>query len=454
MIWDKEGSIERDLCEGGISGHLFFLAVPLILGFLLQYGINLVDLFWVGRLGGVSVAAVTMGGSLVLFVTTAMLGLSTGTVALLSRAVGQNQKSIANQIAHQSILIAVISYVFFGLFGYVLTPSMLKMIGATPEILPEAVSYMRILFSGVIIIFLFILGGAIFRGLGDTLTPMIILGGVVFINAILDPIFILGLGMPRMGVNGAALATLVSQCIGVVILYSILSKKNTKICIRYKSFKVDLKTMKKIIRIGGPTSLQMLSRSLMGVVLLGIIAVFGTSAIAAYGITTRFLMLVLLTPFALGHASAVIVGHNLGMGNMKRAEKTAIVAISYDMIFMIFISVLAYVYAKPILAIFSSEVNVQAIGGEFIRILSPVFVAIAIAIVLGRSMSGAGATIPPMVITIITLWVIQIPLAYFLTRFTEMGLRGAWVAMALAHVIQAFLIFVVFIQGKWKTQRI
>jgi len=447
----KEGSLERKLTEGNVQEHLMFLAIPLIFGFILQYGINLVDLYWVGRLGSISVAAVTMGGSLIFFITTAMVGLSTGTVALISRAIGQNQKVVVNEIARQSINLTVVSYVFVGLLGYILTPFMLNAIGATPEILPEAISYLRILFLGVLILFLFLLGGAIFRGVGDTLTPMIILGAVVFVNAVLDPVFILGIGLPAMGVKGAALATLVSQFFGVVLLYFILSKKHSKIHISYKGLQINLETMKKIIKVGLPASLQMLSRSLMWIVLLSIIAVFGTSAIAAYGITIRILMLALLTSFAFGHASAVIVGQNLGKGDVKRAEKTAWLAMRYDALIMLCVSVLFYVYAKPILSLFTMDSEVQVIGAAFIRILSPVFVAMAVAIVLGRSMGGAGATIPPMVVTIITLWVIQIPLAYFLTRFTEMGLRGAWVAMALAHVIQAFLIVVIFIKGKWKT---
>jgi len=443
----------RDLTQGRVQPHVWYLAIPLMGAMILQTGINVIDMFWLGKLGAGAIAAVTMGGTLFLVMTTFMVGLSTGTVAMIARAVGKNDKKSASDIAIQAMNMAIVTYIIFGGLGFALSPTLLKIVGATEEILPEATQYLRIMFIGGIFIFLFLLGSSILRGVGDTLTPMIILACVALLNAILDPLLIFGIGFPRLEVKGAALANLISQMVGVIILFYFLTGKHSRAIISLSHYKLNWDIMIRIFRIGMPYSLQVGSRSLMWVALMVIISGFGTQAIAAYGITIRILMLILLTSFSFGNASATLVGQNLGIGKPQRAEKSALIAAGYDTIIMIFLSVIFFIFADKIIGVFNKDHHVIAIGTSFMRIISPSFIPIAVAIVLGRALGGAGETVAPMLVTFVALWGIQIPLAYFLTQ-TSLGLDGAWIAMTIANVLQAIMICVVFFRGNWKNKKI
>ncbi len=255
---------ERDLTTGSISKAIWILAIPMIVSNLLQAAFNLIDMVWVGRLGVEALAAVAMSGTILMIVMFLMIGVGIGTTALVARFVGAKQYSDADNIAVQSLIMGFLLSFVFAVIGYLIAPSALKILGAEPVVLGLGVGYMRILFLGVIVMFYMFLISAILQGAGDAATPMLILGGSVLINIVLDPLLIFGIGpFPRMGVNGAAVATVIAEAIGSIIALEVLLRGRSRVHVRLKNLQVSWSAMWRILKIGIPSSTQMVLRGLV-----------------------------------------------------------------------------------------------------------------------------------------------------------------------------------------------
>jgi len=316
--------------------------------------------------------------------------------------------------------------------------------------------YMKIMFVGVVTMFGSFIIGAILRSTGEAVIPMKLAAISVLANIILDPFLIFGIGFPRMGINGAALATVFSRAISVVWGFLILLRGSARIKLNLEKFSLHPGIMKKLISIGIPSSIQMSLRSLMGLVLMKIVAYYGTLAIAAYGIGLRIQMFVLMPAFSLADATATLVGQNLGVHQTERAQKTAWLATIFDMVIMAFFATIFIVWAPAIIQIFNSN-NASLVvtyGANYLRLTSMSYIFMAMGIILSRAMQGAGYALVPMLITLLTLWGIQIPLAILIPRFTDLGLTGVWLAIAVAPVFDAAFTVTLFQHGKWKLHKI
>jgi putative MATE family efflux protein len=445
---------ERDLTTISITKGIFILAIPMIISNVLQTAFNVVDMIWVGKLGASALAAVAMSGQIILIVMFLMIGIGVGTTAKVARAVGEKDRPRAENVAMQSLILGFIGSVFFAIVGYYLSPWLLEVLGARPDVVQLGTGYLRITFIGVIVMFYGFLISAILQGAGDAATPMVILVIATFINIVLDPILIFGLAfIPRLGVNGAAWATVISRAIGSVIALDILLRGRSRIHVRTEYFRIHWETIRSILKIGFPASIQMTLRGLVGIVLIAVVAGFGTFAIAAYGVGLELFMIAMMPGFALGMASGTLVGQNLGAKKPERAVLSAWTTVGYYEIFMFAMCVVFLIFAPYLIMLFNTEPEVVEIGTNFLRIAALGTVFIAPSLILGRSMSGAGDTVSPLVITFITLWVIQIPLAIYLSR-TALGLNGIWLAFLFAYIAQALMAVSWFQVGKWKLKRV
>ena len=449
------GTSNDVLINGSIPRSIFVLALPLLVRAVLQSLQSVVDIFWVGKLGPTSLAAVAMASTVIMAFFPLLIGIGTGTIALISRAIGAKNQYAADNAATQSMIIALFTALILCIIGITFSEPLLRLLQAKGDVLEQGTLYLKILLLGGITTTLLFLGCAILQGAGNATTPMKIMSLSVIANIILDPILIFGLiGAPRLEVKGAAIATILAQALGCVAILYILLKGKSHIHIKFSQFKIRLKTMWQIIKIGVPSSIQMLSRNLMSMILIAIVASFGTYAIAAYGIGMRLRMIVLLPAFSFGTASAVLVGQNLGAKNPHRAKMCAWCATIINAAIMLCIGILFFIFAENIIRLFNNNPEVIAVGGNYLRITSLFFPTIALGVVLGRSLMGAGNTIPPMIITIITLWAIQIPLALILPRYTNLGISGIWWAIVSASTIQGLLISIWFQKGHWKKKEI
>jgi putative MATE family efflux protein len=275
------------------------------------------------------------------------------------------------------------------------------------------------------------------------------------LNIGLAPLFIFGLGpLPRMGVEGAAVATVISQAVAAGLAVHILLSGKARLHIRPRQWKPNLTLSWRILRIGLPGSGQMFSRSLMSAVMMWIVATCGTAAVAAYGVGMRFHMIILMPLFALGGAAATMVGQNLGAGKPDRAHHAAWVATVIGMLFMVVAAVIMMLFAPTLIRVFNREPDVVQIGARYLQIVSPFYVFAALGIVLGRALNGAGDSMSPMVITILSLWGLQVPLAVYLSRIWQPATQGIWWAIAIAFVIQGLLIVGWFETGRWKLRKV
>jgi len=428
-----------NLTSGPVLHKVVALAAPLMVRAALQTTQSLIDMFWVGKLGPASIAAVAMSGMIIMVLFTIIAGISTGTMALVARYVGANDRKKADTVATQSIFLAVAMATVAVAVGLLFTEKLFLILGAGPDVLEAGIGYLKILLVGGITMFLLFLGSSILQGAGDTITPMKLMVLANVINIILDPIFIFGIGVPRMNTSGAAVATVISQAVAAILVLWRLSNGRSVVHIHLKEWKIKLESLKAILKIGLPSSLQLFFRSIMGIVLISIVATFGTAAVAAYGLGMRLQMVILMPAFALGGAAATLVGQNLGAGQIGRAKKSAWVAVVFDMIIMAFISILFFSLAYKIMGIFNKNQEVVALGAKYLRITTPFYIFIAFGIVLNRALAGAGETLIPMIITLLSLWGFQIPMAVFLSK-GSLGIIGIWWAIGLASVLNGMLI--------------
>lgn len=444
---------KRDLTVGSISKNIWILALPLIVTNMFESAFNIVDMFWVGRLGPEALAAVSMSGIVIMVMFFLLLGVGIGTISLIARYIGAKKDDSANNVAMQSLILATILSVVLGLIGYIFSPHILKVLGADYNVLMLGTGYMRITFAWMLVMVYMLFMSAILQGAGDSFTPMLVFGLSTFINIVLDPFLIFGWGpFPVLGVNGAAWATVIARAVGSVIALNILFKGRSHI--RIKLNKPEFSIMWKILKIGIPASMQNILRGLMGVVMVSVVAGFGTFAIAAYGVGIRLIMLVMMPGFAFAAAAQTLVGQNLGAKNPARSERSAWTAFAYYAMFMFVMALLFYFFSNNVIGIFSNNPEVIKIGTDFLRITSFGFVFIAMGLVFGRSLSGSGDTVSPMVMTFVALWVVQIPLAFYLAYHTPLGIKGIWYAMLCANFLLGFMAVLWFQTGRWKRKKV
>ena len=198
----------------------------------------------------------------------------------------------------------------------------------------------------------------------------------------------------------------------------------------------------------------MLSRGLMALILMRIVARCGTAAIAGYGIGMRFHMIILMPAFVLGNAAATMVGQNLGSGRPDRSKTAAWMATGMDVVIMAASAVLMLAFAPPFVRLFDANPEVVSVGASYLRTVSPFYVFVALAIVLGRALDGAGQTMATMIFTVTSLWGLQVPLAFFLSRVTQPATQGIWWAIGIAMTVHALMVTGWFLTGRWKTHQV
>ena len=443
------------LTEGSLFHGILRLAGPLFLGALLTNLQSLIDLFWVGRMGSRAVAALALSGTVIMMLFPVIMGMSAGTLALIARAVGSGDRTRAGMVAGQSLGLSLLVGILSGGAGWVLAPAACRVLGAPEEVVPEAVGYLRIIFLGSFTMVLLFIATSAMQGAGNTVIPTAVMALANLLNLVLDPLLIFGLaGLPALGVRGAALATVLSQAAAAVILLVLLYGGKVGLRVRMPQYRPRPVIWGQILRIGVPGMGQMLSRSLMSLVLMRLVVTGGVAAVAAYGIGLRFHMITLMPAFALANAAATMVGQNLGAGNPRRAARAAWLATTLGMFLLALSALVLFLGAAPLVGFFDPSPEVQAIGKTYLQIVSPFYVFAAMAIILGRGLMGAGDTVSSMILTILALWGLQVPLALLLMHLLENPLVGIWVAIAISTTAHGILTALWFQTGRWKAIRV
>lgn len=442
----------KDYTKGSIIGSLISLAVPIVLTNLLHSAYQLTDTFWVGRLGANAVAAVSLSFPVIFLLMTLGGGFSLAGTILVAQYRGRKDQENVNYVTSQTILIMFFVSVVISLIGYIVAPGAMKLIGAAPEILPDAVSYLRISTLGMIFMFSFFVFQSLMRGVGEVYLPMRIVAFTVVLNLILDPLFIMGYGpFPAHGVTGAALATISTQAISSIIGIWILLRGRHGVKLLPSKMRFDGQLLKRMFLLGLPASIEQSMKSLGLMMISFLVAGFGTIVVASYGIGIRMLSLVIIPAFGLSMATSTLVGQNMGAGKPNRAEKIANKSATIGFTVLLALGVLSFIGAPWFAAAFiPGEPEVIAGATLLIRFLSINFPFLGASLVFNGALQGAGNTRIPMVLSIVSLWVFEFPLAYVLSHHTSLNEVGIWMASPIAAILSAFVGFTYFRMGRWK----
>ncbi len=441
-----------DYTSGPILRSLLALAVPIVLANVLQTVYQLTDTFWLGRLGADAVAAVSLSFPVIFLIISLGGGLAVAGAILIAQAYGAGDAATVDHVAAQTLAAVSTVAVALSAVGYAASPALMRIMGAAPAVFGDAVAYMRISFIGLVFLFIYFVFQSLLRGVGDVRTPFVIVLGTVLLNFLFDPLFILGLwGAPRMGVAGAALATLATQGLAAVIGVFILFSGRFGVHLRSRDLVPDLALMRRILRLGLPASIEQSTRALGLSVMTILVAGLGTRVVASYGIGTRVFSFVLIPALGLSMATSTLVGQNVGAGKPGRAAQTAAVAARLGFVALTAVGVVLFLTADAVTRAFiPTDPGVAHDGAVFLRIMALSFGFMGVQQVLGGAFRGAGQTVAAMGLAILSLWVLRFPLAWFLSERTTLREIGIWWAFPVSNVVSAVAALVWFRRGTWR----
>ncbi len=458
VIKESLSGKEYDYTTGSIKMAIVLLAIPMILELSLESVFAVVDMYFVGHLPNSKNAVTTVGltESVISIVYSIAIGLSTAATAMVSRRTGEKDPEAAAKAGIQSIWIAILTTILVSIPGVIFASDILRLMGASPEVIEEGTPFTRIMMGGSLVIILIFLINGIFRGAGNAAMAMRSLWIASMLNIILCPLLIYGPGpFPELGLKGAAIATTIGRGIGV--LYQLFHLFNGKHFLKFKrsQLKPDGELMWSVVKIASPATLQFLINSGSWIVLAWIVSTTGgTVASAGYQIAIRNVVFFILPAWGLSNAAATLVGQNLGAKQPDRAERSVLLTAKYNGIFMAGVMALFVFVAGPIIRLFTNDPEVISYGTEALQIIGAGYVFYGIGMVMMQALNGSGDTKTPTWISFFCFWLFQVPLAFLLSEFFKWGPRGAFIAIPVAEILIALIAYWYFKKGKWKTVQV
>ncbi|MEW6050926.1 MAG: MATE family efflux transporter [Candidatus Zixiibacteriota bacterium] len=448
-------SATTKITSGPIGRTVLSLAVPVVLGMFMEIALSVVNFFWVGKLGPSAQDAVTSSMVITWTVFCGFTMINIGLTAIVSRHVGAKEPEQAAFHARQGLLMALALGLVFTVLGFILAPVILRFMHTSDTTLVHALPYLRIFFLTAVFFALYDTSASIFRASGDTKTPTVVGASLIAFQMILDPLLIFGIGpFPKLGVAGAAVATLVAISLAALVLLWFLMKGKLGYAIGTPfRTRPDLSAMRKIARIGLPITIQQLTFTAVYWFLINIVHHYGESAGAAMGIGNRMESISYLTCYGFSVAASTMVGQNLGAGNADRAARCAWSSAGLAVAFTFVISILFLTIPHFIARIFTSDPEVMAIAVDYLRILGLSQFTMAIEIVLEGSFSGAGDTVSPMVVMIPGA-IARVPLAYYLCFGLDWGINGVWWTLTITTTVKAAALALWFKRGRWQAKKL
>ncbi len=426
----------------------------MVLEMALESIFAIVDIFWVSKLGSGPVAAIGLTESLLTLVYAVSSGLGTAATALVARRMGEGDPNRAAVDAVQAIAVGLLIALAVAWPAYHYAPGLLQLVGAPANVVQLGSRYARITLGGAGVIILLSLDNAIFRGAGDAAFAMRLLAVANVINLILDPLLIFGIGpFPRLGVTGPAVATLAGRSLGVFYQVYRLHRGSQSFRIARRHLRLHPREMLRYLQVSGTGVLQFLLEQGSWLGLVRIVSTFGGAAIAGYTIAFRIVGFVLLPSFGLGNAAATLVGQHMGAGLAGRARTAVWRTSLWNFALLGSASLLFIAFAPALVGLFSHDPAVQPLAVESLRIFSAGNLLFAFQSVFIQAFNGAGDTMTPTLINLFGFWIVEIPLAWFLSHHTRLHITGVFLAVLVAQVIAVVSSGVLFVRGRWARSR-
>ncbi|NMC43896.1 MAG: MATE family efflux transporter [candidate division Zixibacteria bacterium] len=441
----------KDHTEGSIIRSILHMGLPSMIGFSLGNIYELVNAFWLSRLGPEPVAAITILGPVFWVIYSANSAVGAGSVAIISRRYGEKDRAEAEAAIKEAIILKWIAAVCFGAIGYALTPLLLRLLGAEGNVLDMGITFGRIVFLGLGFNFATYTIFTALRGVANPIKAMVIMIAFNVFNMILDPILIFGWWIfPKMGIAGAGWAVFASYvlafAIGMIMFYT--GRANVRL--HWKGRRpIQWSRMWMMVKIGIPSAVGTLSFSVGRLVVMPMITIFGVNVVAAYGVGIRVTNLGATLLVGIGLGLSALIGHNLGAGKRERTRRTANQAILLGIEIMTVMAAVSFVFARQITGLFFQEPDIVAYGETILRILAASMPFLGLYLMIENVYTGVGENRPTMVLNIIHSWIFEIPAVYITTRLLGLSQTAVWWSLSGALVVASLLYYWYYRRGQW-----
>jgi MATE family, multidrug efflux pump len=446
----------KNLTEGSIGKSLFALALPIVLANSVQTSYQLINTFWVGRLGADAVAAVSVSFPIIFLLVSLGGGLTIAGSILVAQYTGARDYAQVNHASGQTLLMVLSVSLLLSIVGFMVVPTLLRWMGVSAAVFADAVAYMRVSFAGIVFVFAFAMYQSIMRGVGETKMPLYVISLSVVLNLLLDPLLIFGWGpVPAMGVAGAAYATLITQALSAALGMYLLFSTRFGLQLTRQNLLPDWVLLTRLFRLGLPASIEQSMQALGLTMLTTLVSGFGTLAVAAFGLSLRVFTFVIIPAFGISMAASTLVAQCIGAGDRARAEQVAVFSTWASLLLLGAVGVLFFFGAAPIVRFFVPEdAELIAAGAIVLKYMAASFVFSGVQLGLAGTFRGAGDTFITMLLATIGVWLVQLPIAYALSKYTTLGATGLWIMFPIAGLINTALALAYFKWGRWRSIRL
>ncbi|MBS4061127.1 MAG: MATE family efflux transporter [Bacteroidetes bacterium] len=440
----------KDLTTGSEARLILNFTIPMLIGNVFQQMYNIVDSIVIGKyLGNEALAAVGASFPLIFTLISLIIGLATGGTIIISQHYGaKNMEKVRRTIDTMYIFLFFAS-ILLSVIGIWSSAYIFRLIDLPAEVIPQAVKYFNLYSLGFVFFFGFQGTTAILRGMGDSKTPLYFLVISTLVNIFLDLLFVIVFGW---GIEGVAIATIISQAGAFVTIIFYLNKYNSFLKFKPLQMRFDWEIFRKSIQIGLPTGLQQTFVAVGMLALYKVVNMFGTTVIAAYAVAMRIDSFASLPAMNFSAALSSFVGQNIGAGKLERVQKGLNATLWMTAIISLGVTVVAWLFSGPIMQLFTNDPGVVEAGKDYLFIVSAFYIVFSTMFVYNGVLRGAGDTLIPMFVTLFSLWIVRIPISWFLAQ--HMGPKGIWWGIPIAWAIGAFFSFLYFRMGKWKSKNV
>jgi len=440
----------RDLTEGKEGKLILNFALPMLAGNVFQQMYNIVDSIIIGKvLGKEALAAVGANFPLIFALISFVVGIAIGATVIISQYFGAKQMDRVKRTIDTLYIFMFFASILITTVGMLTSKYIFQLISLPDDVIPLAVDYFNVYATGFIFFFGFQGTSAVLRGLGDSKTPLYFLIISTLTNIGLDLFFVIGLGW---GVKGVALATVIAQAGAFFTIVWYLNRFHTFLDFSPLKMRFDKEIFKKSLKIGLPTGFQQTFVSLGFLALYRIVNMFGTPTIAAYTIAMRIDMFAAMPAMNFSAALSTFVGQNIGANKFERIGRGLNSTLGMTSVISVTVTILAMFFAEPLMYLFTNDAEVVAVGRQYIYVVSGFYIVFSTMFIINGVLRGAGDTFFPMIITILSLWVIRIPASYLLSL--KIGTLGIWWGIPVAWAFGVIASYIYYKTGKWKLKAV
>ncbi len=441
-----------------LTRPILALTLPVAASGHLENLVGIADIFMVGKLGPAAISAVGIANQISMVFGIMMVAVTTGTLAIVAQTIGAGNKLGASAAAKQSFSLVALLSVGLGLIGLAGTTLFLESLSVKPEVVHLAVPYLRVYFGGILLSMLNYSVAVCLQAAGDTRTPMYLSMLINAIKLFASYLLIFGIwGLPKMGVTGAALGSVVGLLFGVTAgFWALFSGRFGLTLLPGTSFKLELALASRLLKVGIPSALQGLFRNGSSVIFVKFVALtsHSTTAVAAYTIGNQMERILRRSSLAFGTAATALCGHSLGAKRTVEADQRGWTTMFVGTLAIVGLGTIIYNAAQPIMALFTNAEDGIHIGIYYLYAIAIAEPFMCAAIISGGALRGAGDTMPPLYYTIVSQWLIRLPTAYLLAFTLGYDILGVWVALVIFSALQGVLTVRKFAAGDWKKRTI